>query len=213
MKKGNPKERGCKKETNMATNNVLIVGVGGQGVVLASNILSEVAMVSGYDVKKNEAHGQSQRSGSVSSHIRYGKKVYSPIIGQGEADIILAFEEMEALRWASYLRAGGKMVVNEQRIYPPSVISGMETYPDNVVSLMKEKGIDVISVNGTELAQKIGNPVVISTIFIGVLSAFLTFSDKTWKTVITRLVPEKHRDLNLTAFDQGKKLVAAVGRN
>lgn len=208
MKKGNRQEKGRKKETNMATNNVLIVGVGGQGVVLASNILSEVAMMSGYDVKKNEAHGQSQRSGSVSSHIRYGKKVYSPIISQGEADIILAFEEMEALRWASYLRAGGKMIVNKQRIYPPSVISGMETYPDNVVSLMRDRGIDVLEVDGTEMAEKIGNPVVISTIFIGVLSAFLTFPDKTWKTVITRLVPEKAIDLNLTAFSQGKKLAA-----
>jgi indolepyruvate ferredoxin oxidoreductase beta subunit len=207
-KKGGGRDRS--KEIAMTTKNVLIVGVGGQGVVLASNILSEAAMISGYDVKKNEAHGQSQRSGSVSSHIRYGTRVYSPVIGEGEADIILAFEELEALRWAHYLKAGGTIIVNKQRIYPASVISGIDSYPDDPVSLMKDKGIEVISIDGTKMAQRIGNPVVISTLFMGVAAAFLTFAEKAWKSAITTLVPEKHRDLNLNAFAEGRKLATAI---
>jgi len=167
-------------------------------------------MISGYDVKKNEAHGQSQRSGSVSSHIRYGTRVYSPVIGEGEADIILAFEELEALRWAHYLKAGGTIIVNKQRIYPASVISGIDSYPDDPVSLMKDKGIEVISIDGTKMAQRIGNPVVISTLFMGVAAAFLTFAEKAWKSAITTLVPEKHRDLNLNAFAEGRKLATAI---
>ena len=187
--------------------NILIVGVGGQGVILASNILSEVAMMAGFDVKKNEAHGQSQRSGSVSSHIRYGKKIHSPVIYQGEADLILAFEEMEALRWAHYLKPGGKIIVNRQRIYPPSVTAGIDKYPEDVVAILsKEKG-DVIDVKGMQLANRIGNPLVISTILLGMMSSFLEFSDKAWEAAIGKLVPEKHKDLNLKAFQEGKRLV------
>jgi indolepyruvate ferredoxin oxidoreductase beta subunit len=197
------------KEKNMnTTKNVLIVGVGGQGVVLASNILSEVAMTSGYDVKKNEAHGQSQRSGSVSSHIRYGKKVYSPVISQGEVDVILAFEELEALRWAHYLRTGGKMIINRQRVYPPSAISGIDTYPEDVVSTLKKEGIDVIDIDGTELAKRMGNPLVVSTILMGVMANFLDFPEDTWETVIGILVPKKNRDLNIQAYKEGRKLVS-----
>jgi indolepyruvate ferredoxin oxidoreductase, beta subunit len=197
------------KEKNMIdTKNILIVGVGGQGVVLASNILSEAALMSGFDVKKNEAHGQSQRSGSVSSHIRYGEKVHSPVIGQGEADLILAFEELEALRWAHFLRKDGRIILNRQRIYPPSAISGADTYPDNVVSVLRKEGIGVIDVDGTEIATQLGNPLVISTIFIGIAANFLGFSDKTWKTAIRNIVPEKNRELNLKAFERGKKLTS-----
>jgi len=189
-----------------SVKNILIVGVGEQGLILASNILSEVAMMTGFDVKKNEAHGQSQRSGSVSSHIRYGKKVRSPVISRGEADIILAFEELEALRWANYLKPGGKIIVNRQRIYPPSVTSGIDQYPEDVVSMLLKEKVDVMEVNGMELANQIGNPLVISTILLGMMANFLKFPEKTWKRAIRSLVPEKHRDLNLKAFQQGKKL-------
>jgi len=187
--------------------NILIVGVGGQGVILASNILTEAALMRGFDVKKNEAHGQSQRSGSVPSHIRYGKKVYSPIIIPGEADIILAFEELEALRWANYLRPGGKIIVNKQRIYPPSVTSGMDKYPEDVVSILKKEKIDVMEIDGMELANRIGNPLVISTILLGLISNFLDFPESIWTSAISKLVPEKHKDLNLKAFQEGKKLL------
>ena len=187
--------------------NILIVGVGGQGVILASNILTEAALMRGFDVKKNEAHGQSQRSGSVPSHIRYGKKVYSPIIIPGEADIILAFEELEALRWANYLRPGGKIIVNKQRIYPPSVTSGMDKYPEDVVSFLKKEKMDVMEIDGMELANRIGNPLVISTILLGLISNFLDFPESIWTSAISKLVPEKHKDLNLKAFQEGKKLL------
>ena len=187
--------------------NILIVGVGGQGVILASNILSEVAMISGFDVKKNEAHGQSQRSGSVPSHIRYGKKVYSPIVSPGEADIILAFEELEALRWANYLKPGGKIIVNKQRIYPTGVTSGMDKYPEDVISILRKEKMDVTEIDGIELANRLGNPIVISTILLGMMSNFLDFYDKAWKTAVSNIVPEKHRDLNLLAFQEGKKLI------
>jgi indolepyruvate ferredoxin oxidoreductase beta subunit len=189
-----------------STKNILIVGVGGQGVILASNILTEVALMKGFDVKKNEAHGQSQRSGSVPSHIRYGKKVYSPIILPGEAEIILAFEELEALRWAHYLKLGGKIVINKQRIYPPSVTSGMDKYPEDIVSILKKEKIDVIEIDGMEHANRIGNPLVTSTILLGVMANFLEFSDKEWKTAINNLVPEKYQDLNLRAFQEGRRL-------
>jgi len=189
-----------------STKNILMVGVGGQGVILASNILSEVAMMAGFDVKKNESHGQSQRSGSVSSHVRYGKKVFSPVISRGEADIILAFEELESLRWANYLKPGGKIIVNRQRIYPPSVTSGIDKYPEDVVSVLLKDKLDVIAIDGMELASQIGNPLVISTILLGIMSNLLDFPDKTWKAAIRKLVPEKHKDLNLKAFQEGKSL-------
>jgi indolepyruvate ferredoxin oxidoreductase beta subunit len=192
-----------------STKNILIVGVGGQGVILASNILTEVALMRGFDVKKNEAHGQSQRSGSVPSHIRYGKKVHSPIILPGEADIILSFEELEALRWAHYLKPGGKIIINKQRIYPPSVTSGMDKYPEDVVSILRKEKMDVMEIDGMELANRIGNPLVVSTILLGVISNFLNFPEKIWTSAITKLVPEKHRDLNLKAFQEGKKLLKA----
>jgi len=189
-----------------STKNILIVGVGGQGVILASNILTEVALMRGFDVKKNEAHGQSQRSGSVPSHIRYGKKVHSPIILPGEADIILSFEELEALRWAHYLKPGGKIIVNKQRIYPPSVTSGMDKYPEDVVCILRKEKMDVMEIDGMEVANRIGNPLVVSTILLGVISNFLDFPEKIWISAITKLVPEKHRNMNIKAFQEGKKL-------
>ncbi len=189
-----------------STKNILIVGVGGQGVILASNILTEVALMSGFDIKKNEAHGQSQRSGSVPSHIRYGKKIHSPIILPGEADIILSFEELEALRWAHYLKPGGKIIVNKQRIYPPSVTSGMDKYPEDVVCILRKEKMDVMEIDGMEVANRIGNPLVVSTILLGVISNILNFPEKIWISAITKLVPVKHRNMNIKAFQEGKKL-------
>jgi len=188
------------------TRNVLIVGVGGQGVILASNALSTAAMAGGYDVKKNEAHGQSQRGGTVPSHIRYGKKVYSPIIGRGEADLILAFEELEGLRFAHFLKIDGKMILNRQRIYPPRVSSGLDKYPEDVVSTLKENGIETIEVDALSIANNLGNPLVVSTILLGVMSKYLEFSDEEWREVIGRLVPERHKAVNLEAFEAGSSL-------
>lgn len=189
---------------NDEIKNILIVGVGGQGVILASNALTEVAMAKGYDVKKNEAHGQSQRGGTVPSHIRYGKKVYSPVVARGEADIVVAFEELEGLRFAHFLKSGGKMILNRQRIYPPRVSSGLDTYPENIPALLKENGIHSVDIDALQIADRIGNALVVSTILLGVLSNYLEFSEEVWKGAIGRLVPEKHRDMNLQAFDQGR---------
>jgi indolepyruvate ferredoxin oxidoreductase beta subunit len=188
------------------TRNILIVGVGGQGVILASTALSEVAMASGYDVKKNEAHGQSQRGGTVPSHVRYGKKVYSPIIARGEADTVLAFEELEGLRFAHFLRKAGKMILNKQKIYTPRVSSGLDCYPEEVVSTLKTEGIDTVEVDALRIAQELGNPLVVSTVLLGVLSRYLEFPPEKWKVVLDGLVPPKHREVNLKAFDRGMEL-------
>jgi len=189
-----------------STKNILIVGVGGQGVILASNALSEIAMAKGFDVKKNESHGQSQRGGTVPSHIRYGQKVYAPVIARGEADIVLAFEELEGLRFAHFLKPDGKMILNRQRIYPPRVSSGMDTYPEDIPKTLKDHDIDVVEVDALQMADKMGNPLVVSTILLGVLSKYLDFSSEEWKEVIGRLVPEKHRSVNLDAFEAGRAL-------
>jgi len=189
-----------------STKNILIVGVGGQGVILASNALSEVAMTRGFDVKKNESHGQSQRGGTVPSHIRYGEKVYSPLIGRGEADLVLAFEELEGLRFAHFLKPEGKMILNRQRIYPPRVTSGMDKYPEDVVSILKENGIETIDVDALSIANRLGNPLVVSTVLLGLLSKHLEFSKEEWENVLKGLVPEKHQAVNLEAFEAGNAL-------
>lgn len=188
------------------TKNILIVGVGGQGVILASNALSEVAMANGLDVKKSESHGQSQRGGTVPSHIRYSAKVYSPVIGRGEADLILAFEELEGLRFAHFLKPEGKMILNRQRIYPPRVTSGLDTYPEDVVSILRKNDIETIEVDALSIANKLGNPLVVSTVLLGVLSRYLEFSTEEWKDALKRLVPEKHQAVNLEAFETGSTL-------
>jgi len=194
------------KDRNMdnGTRNILIVGVGGQGVILASNALSEVAMARGFDVKKNEAHGQSQRGGTVPSHIRYGKKVYAPVIPQGNADMVLAFEELEGLRFAHFLKKHGKMIVNRQRIYPPRVTSGLDKYPEDVVSILKQHAVDTIEVDALPIANRLGNPLLVSTILLGVLSNYLEFSIEEWEEVIKRLVPERHSNVNVEAFEAGR---------
>lgn len=189
-----------------STRNILIVGVGGQGVILASNALSEVAMARGFDVKKNEAHGQSQRGGTVPSHVRYGTSVYSPVIARGEADIVLAFEQMEGLRFAHFLKPEGKLILNLQRVYPPRVTSGMDSYPEDVPGIMRENGIDPVEVDALGIANRLKNPLVVSTVLLGVLSNHLEFTEEEWKTALSKLVPQKHRDVNLKAFDAGRAL-------
>jgi indolepyruvate ferredoxin oxidoreductase beta subunit len=185
------------------TKNILIVGVGGQGVILASNAISEVAMARGYDVKKNESHGQSQRGGTVPSHIRYGEKVYSPLIGRGEADLVLAFEELEGMRFAHFFRPDGKMILNRQRIYPPRVTSGLDKYPEAVGTILMKEGIETIEVDALSIANKLGNPLVVSTVLLGVLAKYLEFSEDEWTGVLRRLVPERHQAVNIEAFKTG----------
>ena len=152
------------------TTNVLIVGVGGQGVLLASEILCEVAKVMGLDAKKSEVHGMSQRGGVVTSHVRFGKKVYSPLIPDGEADVILAFEIAEGLRWAGELRAGGTIIVNRQKIVPPIVATGKFSYPEELEEKIRGKADKVIIIDAFEIAEGLGNTRLVNTILLGVMS-------------------------------------------
>ncbi len=155
------------------TYNVLIVGVGGQGIILASDVLSKSAARAGFDVKKNEIHGMAQRGGSVSSHVRFGASVASPIIKTGEADVLVSFEQIETIRYFSYLSEKGKVVMGDQRILPPAVFTGKQEYPPDVIGRVKERVPDAVVVDGTAVADKLGYSRVVYVVFLGVISKFL----------------------------------------
>lgn len=188
--------------------NVLIVGVGGQGIILASDVLGRVAARYGYDVKKNEIHGMAQRGGSVSSHVRFGKKVNSPIIKLGEADVLLSFEQMETLRYFNFLSKNGQVILNDHRILPPAVFTGQQDYPSGIIEKVKEKSPKSVIVNGGDVAKKIGNPKVINVIFLGVLSNFLDIPVSVYEEVLKESLKPKLVDINLKAFAEGRILAS-----
>jgi len=190
------------------THNVLIVGVGGQGIILASDVLSEAAARHGYDVKKNEIHGMAQRGGSVSSHIRFGPVVSSPIIKLGEADVLLSFEQLETLRYWPYLSEKGKVIVNDHKILPPSVFTGKQDYPTDVIGKIKERVPDAVVVDGAKVAEKIGNLRVVNVIFLGILSKYLDIPADVYEKVLTESLKPKLVDINLKAFHEGRALAA-----
>ncbi len=185
--------------------NIMIVGVGGQGTLLASRILGNTVISEGYDVKVSEVHGMSQRGGSVVTYVKFDKKVYSPIIDKGEADIILAFEMLEAYRAMPYLKKGGKMIVNNQKIDPMPVITGAMQYPDEILEKMSKK-IDVISVDALKLALEAGNMKAVNVVLIGLIAKNTDIAYETWVETIKTTVPEKFLDANLKAFELGYKL-------
>lgn len=187
------------------TTNVIVVGTGGQGVILASEILSDVAMLSGLDAKKSEIHGMSQRGGVVTSHVRYSKKVDSPLIMEGEADILLSFELAEAVRWLHFLRPQGRVISSLQRIVPPAVFAGMGSYPDNASDTIRERTHNPILIDALPLAEKLGNPRLVNTILLGITSNLLDLPIEQWKAVIAERVPPKFKDLNLQAFNKGRE--------
>lgn len=191
--------------------DILMAGVGGQGTILASNILAEVGLELGYDVKKSEVHGMAQRGGTVESHVRWGKKVYAPLVEQGHADYLLGFEMLEAARWPVYLKEGTIVVVNRYRIPPLSVNLGKANYPSEqkVESLLKAAGGRVVWVDGTGIAGKLGNPAAAGVVLLGALSNMLGGEEETWLKVIRSLVPEKFLALNEKAFQAGKALNVA----
>jgi indolepyruvate ferredoxin oxidoreductase beta subunit len=191
---------------NNRVYNVLIVGVGGQGIILASDVLGKVAAAHGYDVKKNEIHGMAQRGGSVSSHVRFGKTVYSPIIKMGEADVLLSFEQIETLRYFSFLSEKGNVIVNDQKILPPAVFTGKQEYPPDVLARIKEKVSDAVVVDGDAVAKKMGNPRVVNVIFLGVLSKYLDIPVEVWEKVLRESLQPKLVDINLKAFHEGRSL-------
>jgi indolepyruvate ferredoxin oxidoreductase beta subunit len=190
---------------NQATN-ILISGVGGQGILLAGEILSEVLMLAGHDVKKNEIHGMSQRGGSVVSHIRYGQKVYSPIIPEGEADILLGFELLEAYRYLPLVRAGGCVLANNLQIFPPPVTLGKETYPENIPAKIKAAFPDSLLVDGLGLALKAGNQRTVNTVLLGALSRRVPVGQNCWEETLRKRVPPKYLEENLTAFNLGRNM-------
>lgn len=189
----------------MNTFSIFICGVGGQGVVLAGELLSEGALSAGYDVKMSEVHGMAQRGGTVVSTVRFGEKVYSPIIAEGQADVLLSFELLEAYRLLSYLRPDGKAVVNTQKIMPATVSAGIATYPDNIQGLIKEKVPDTVFVDAISLAKKAGTSRAVNVVMIGALSNFLPIKLDIWTDVIRKKVPEKFLDANLRAFQLGRE--------
>lgn len=189
--------------------NVLIVGVGGQGIILASDVLGRVAARHGYDVKKNEIHGMAQRGGSVSSHVRFGKFVSSPIIKMGEADVLLSFEQIETLRYFPFLSQTGKVIVNDQKILPPAVFTGKQDYPEDIIGKVKAKVPDALVVKADEVAATIGNPKVANVIFLGMLSTYLDIPAQTYEEVLKESLKPKLVDINLKAFREGRSLAAA----
>ncbi|GBE29912.1 MAG TPA: indolepyruvate oxidoreductase subunit beta [Bacteroidetes bacterium] len=192
--------------------NVLIVGVGGQGVVLASNILCEVALRAGYDVKKSEVHGMSQRGGVVTSHVRFGEKVYSPLISRGQSDILLGFEAAEALRFAHEVKEGGLLLSSTQKIRPPrgpqkKKAKGLQ-YPENALDDAKKVCHGrVVPIEAEEIANELGNSRLTNTILLGAVSTGLDISDDIWTETIKAMVPPKTIELNLAAFARGKAVV------
>ena len=186
--------------------NVLIVGVGGQGIILASDVLGRVAARHGYDVKKNEIHGMAQRGGSVSSHVRFGKTVNSPIIKMGEADVLLSFEQIETLRYFPFLSEKGQVVVNDQKILPPAVFTGQQEYPNDVLEKIKQKAPNTIIVDGPEIAKKIGNPKVLNVIFLGVLSKFLDIPAEVYEQTLRESLKPKLVEINIRAFNEGRAM-------
>lgn len=190
---------------NSSIKNIIVVGTGGQGVILASEILSDVAMHSGFDAKKSEIHGMSQRGGVVTSHVRYGKKVYSPLMVEGTADILLSFELAEAARWLPYLSPEGRVITSVQKIVPPVVSTGMATYPANAEDLLREKTKDPIIMDALSIATELGNARLVNTILLGTVSNLLDLPLSVWKEVVANRVPPKFKELNMIAFEKGRQ--------
>ncbi len=186
----------------MSTTNVVICGVGGQGIILASNVLCSVAFSEALDVKKSEVHGMAQRGGSVITHVRFGKKVYSPLIEEGTSDFILAFEPLEALRYLPYLKENGIMIVNDREISPMSVLVGAAKYPQDIDRQLKKRG-KTHFVDATSIALEMGNVRIVNILLLGVLSRFLNFKKQSWKEAIKENVRGRFVDLNITAFNRG----------
>ena len=183
--------------------SIMIVGVGGQGTLLASRILGSALLSKGYDVKVSEVHGMSQRGGSVVTYVKYGDKVYSPVIGEGEADLILAFEQLESARWLSCLKPDGKVIVNTQKIDPMSVVIGDSQYPDGVIEAVKATGAEVYEVDALPLAVEAGSSKAVNVVLIGAMAKNTDIDKEIWIDALKACVPQKFLEMNLKAFELG----------
>lgn len=189
----------------MDTKNIMIVGVGGQGTLLASKMLGFVLLQQGYDVKVSEVHGMSQRGGSVVTYVRYGKKVYSPVIDKGEADVIISFEKLEAARWLEFLKKDGTFITNTQEVEPMPVITGAAAYPENLIEKMQAAGAKVDAKDFLSIAQEAGSAKAVNIALMGRLSTYFPeISDEQWQDAIEKIVPPKFLDLNKKAFEAGR---------
>lgn len=186
------------------TKSIMIVGVGGQGTLLASKIIGRVLMEKSFDVKLSEVHGMSQRGGSVVTYVKYGEKVYSPIVDMGEADFILSFEALEAARWTAYLKKGGTHITNTAEIWPMPVITGAASYPRNIVNAVAEK-VNVISVDALSMALEAGSSKAVNIVLLGVLSHLSDIPEADWLRAIEKTVPPKFVEMNKKAFALGRE--------
>jgi indolepyruvate ferredoxin oxidoreductase beta subunit len=189
---------------SMETKNIMIVGVGGQGTLLASKLLGRLLLGKGFDVKVSEVHGMSQRGGSVVTYVRWGEKVYSPIVGKGQADVILSFELLEAARWTEYLKPGGKIITNTQQINPMPVITGAAAYPDHLAEKMRGAGIDLDAIDALSLAREAGSSKAVNIVLMGRLSKWFDFTEQEWLEAIVQSVPPKFLEMNQKAFRLGR---------
>ena len=187
------------------TKNIMIVGVGGQGTLLTSRILGGITVEAGYDVKLSEVHGMAQRGGSVVTYVRYGEKVAEPIVEEGQADVLIAFERLEALRYAHFLKKDGVIIVNDQRIDPMPVVTGVAKYPDGIIEKLSKK-YRVVSVDAMDEAIKMGNSRVFNVIILGIAAKNMDFPKEQWIEVIQKTVPAKTIDINVAAFEKGYEL-------
>ena len=191
--------------TTDKVTNILTVGVGGQGVILASDIVAAVMMRAGHDVKKSEVHGMAQRGGSVTSHVRFGPKVYSPIIRKGEVDILFSFEQLETLRYLDFLKDTSIILVNNQKILPPSVTMGKDVYPADIPERLRERYPRFTLVNALDAARDAGSIKAVNTALIGALSNCFSIEERLWQEVIASMLPAKLIELNLKAFTLGRQ--------
>ncbi|QEK12468.1 indolepyruvate oxidoreductase subunit beta [Crassaminicella thermophila] len=186
--------------------NILLVGVGGQGIILASKILAQGLISAGYDVKMSEVHGMAQRGGSVTTQVRYGKKVYSPIIGKGQADIIVSFEKMETLRWLDHLKVDGKVVVNDYEIPSAPILIGDAKYPENVIEILKEKA-DTTIFKAADIAKELGNIKTMNVVMLGALAKAMGLEEVDWGKIVKNNVKEKFVNINIKALNKGMEQV------
>jgi indolepyruvate ferredoxin oxidoreductase beta subunit len=194
----------ARRRPEMSTKNVMIVGVGGQGSLLASKLLGRLLLDEGYDVKVSEVHGMSQRGGSVVTYVRYGEHVYSPVIDKGEADVIVSFELLEAARWLPYLKKDGQIVTNIQQIDPMPVITGAMQYPDELVDKMKATGAKVDALDCLALAEEAGSSKAVNIVLMGRLSHYFDMPEEAWMKAMEAIVPAKFLEMNKKAFELGK---------
>ncbi|MBP8985305.1 MAG: indolepyruvate oxidoreductase subunit beta [Syntrophobacterales bacterium] len=186
------------------TKSILLAGVGGQGILRASDIISLALMAAGYDVKKSEVHGMAQRGGSVTSHVRYGKKVYSPLAARGSVDIMLSFEKLETLRYIDYLKKNASVLINDEAIFPPAVNMGTAVYPENIPEIVGKAFKKVKVVQAVVLAEQAGEARTANTVMIGAISNFLDVLLEVWEEVIGKSFPERLVEVNIEAFKLGR---------